>query len=496
MLQKSLKKIEIIYPGIKLKNHFFFIFILFFVNFIANFVKPYSELFDSALFKLQLIYPAVGLQPYTDFVFIYPFGPSLISFLITKLTHGLLNPINIVWPIHFFLQLILVKKILQNKLIAFSKIPFLYFILILETLVYSKFGGEPFSLILTFISLIELYKSYKKEKVYFPTFLYPTLLVFFKWDRLFFCTCVFSLFFILCKFKKINHTFSNLIKILFIAATSFSFLLVSLYVFNPDNFFNTINYIFIDPFIIAKYRSLPFVFGRPLFSIYNLYYFLIFIYILFFAYLFRAKIDSKQIFFYCVGLSLIPPTFGRSDVGHFIPFYFSSFFLIYSLPSSTEKYFNKNSDVILVSLKSLTIAILFCFLYYEFSAPRLKDTCSRFHFESNAKSIFVGNAQYDNFFVNFPFLYLNYIHLKPATKFITDEPGLQNTCLIQDQIIEDINLAPKPTIFFINTSLILDKYNRNTYKSCRKIEEYIAVNSELIGQCRLSDYNLDVRVSR
>lgn len=494
------QKISKIFPVVEFKKnltiHKFFIPLLFFVNFVAYFIKPQSELFDSALFKLQLLYPAIGFKIYEDFVSIYPLGPSLISIFITKLTNGFVDPLNLVWLFHLFLQLLLVKNIIQANLVNVTKIPFLYLFLIFETLIYAKLGGEPFSLLLTFITLIEFFKGYQNNKLSLQTFIYPSILIFFKWDRLLFCGFVFGIFFIMCKIKKINVMHLNLIKIIFVSIASFVLLFISLYVFNPSNFFNSLRYIFIDPFIISKYRSLSFNLDQPIISAYNIYYVSLFLYLCIFLFLMNTKANSEKVFFYCMGLSLIPPTFSRSDLSHFIPFYFSSFFLLFSLPYFIDEYLTKHFDKLVLLIKSLSIILVTCFLIVEMKAPLLVNTCANLNFENKPKSIFVGNAQYDSFFINFPLLYLNYFYLKPATKYISDEPGLQNECSIQDEIISDISKAPKPTIFFINKTLLIDKNNKNTYTNCKKTEEYIATNTKIIGQCNLSEYNLDIRLSR
>lgn len=496
MHQLNLKNINLPEFMKNSEAHKFFILLIFLVNFFANFTSPYSQLFDSALFKLQLMYPVVGLQPYKDFVFIYPFGPSLISIFITKVSHGLLNPLNLVWVIHLLLQLILIKKIIESNLTSISKIPFFYFFLLVETLVYVKFGGEPYSTLLTFITLIEFFKVFQNNRLYFSTFIYPTLLVFFRWDKLLFCLCAITLFFILCKVKKINLQYESLYKIIVFSTIPFFFLLLSLCLFNPNNFFHTLQYIFVDPFTIAKYRNLPFVFSHALFSLYNLYYLLIFVYLFIFAFLIYTKFNSKKIFFFCMGLCLIPPTLGRSDVGHFIPFYCSSFFLFYSLPAFLDNYLTKNLDRLVIFIKSISIILIVFFVGMESRAPVLINTCADLKIERKPKSIFVGNVTYDSFVLNFPLLYLNYLYLKPATKYISDEPGLQNTCSIQNEIISDINKAPKPTIFFINKTFITDKNNKNVYSNCGKIEEFLDAHTKIIGQCNVSEYNLDVRISK
>ena len=143
------QKISKIFPVVEFKKnltiHKFFIPLLFFVNFVAYFIKPQSELFDSALFKLQLLYPAIGFKIYEDFVSIYPLGPSLISIFITKLTNGFVDPLNLVWLFHLFLQLLLVKNIIQANLVNVTKIPFLY--LFLQSLHCSLSSNELASLV-------------------------------------------------------------------------------------------------------------------------------------------------------------------------------------------------------------------------------------------------------------------------------------------------------------------------------------------------------------
>ena len=196
-----------------------------------------------------------------------------------------------------------------------------------------------------------------------------------------------------------------------------------------------------------------------------------------------------------MGFSLLPPSLSRSDIGHFIPFYFSSFFLIYSVPVFIDKYLARHFNKLLFLIKFTSLILITSFIIFELKNTSLSNSCSNFNVD-NPKSIFVGNAQYDRFTLNFPLLYLNYSYLKPATKYISDEPGLQNTCAIGDEIINDLVSAPKPTIFFINKTLITDKNNKVLYSNCGKIEEYIINHTKIIGQCILSDYNLDVRLSK
>jgi len=473
------------------KNYYF---LLFLVNFFAIYINPYSPLFDSALFRLQLIYPTLGLEQYKDFIHIYPFGPSIISIIFSKITLNLFNPIYSVWIFHFILQLIFLKKIIESKFVPKDKNIFLYLFLIFETIYYSKLGGEPFSFLLTFITLFEFLKSLETKKIFFSTFIYPTLLIFFKWDRLVFCISVFILFFILCQIKKIKYEFIHLIKIILVSFFSFVFFIFSLYLFSQNNFLNAFKYIFVVPFIIEEFRKIPFIIGFPILSLYNIYFFLLAIYVLFLPYLALKKVKRNKIFFYCISLSLIPPTFFISDIGHFTAFYLSSFFLIFSFPEFITKNLYSYINKYAFFSKFIFFSFLLLFLVSELNAPKITNTCSNIFFEEKPKSIFVGNSQYDNFYVNFPLIYLNYLHLKPATKYIAEDPGIQNSCLFGNEIINDINLAPKPTIFLLNESL-LNVYNNRPLSNCRKIENYISSHTKLINHCKISDFNIAVRIS-
>ena len=175
-------------------------------NFFAFiFIEPHFQLFDSALFKLQLIYPTQGWAPYKDFVFIYPFGPSLVSLFIDKLSFGAFNLITFIWPLHFLLQLVLINQI--RKIYLNKNIHVIVSILVIETLVTAKLGGEPFSTLLTFIVFLEYFITYQNKKITWKTFVYSTVLCFVRWDRLVFC--IFTLFLYRAFCKKKTCRFRN-----------------------------------------------------------------------------------------------------------------------------------------------------------------------------------------------------------------------------------------------------------------------------------------------
>ena len=87
----------------------------------------------------------------------------------------------------------------------------------------------------------------------------------------------------------------------------------------------------------------------------NIYYFILLAYILVGCFLIKEKFNDRKVFFYFLGISLFIPTLSRSDVGHFLPFYISSLFLIYSLPSFFSRFYLKSKKLI------LSINGIFCF---------------------------------------------------------------------------------------------------------------------------------------
>ena len=124
----------------------------------------------------------------------------------------------------------------------------------------------------------------------------------------------------------------------------------------------------------------------------------------------------------------------------------------------------------------------------------IKNTCNSFNNIKNAyKSIFVGNSQYDNFNINYPYLYLQNLNLKPATKYISDEPGIQNDCARAEEIIRDIDAAPKPTIFYLNKTILKDKNNTNQYQNCGLLEKYFSTKTKVIGYCEVNQSEIEVR---
>lgn len=121
--------------------------------------------------------------------------------------------------------------------------------------------------------------------------------------------------------------------------------------------------------------------------------------------------------------------------------------------------------------------------------------CTGF-FPSDARSLFVGQASYSQFIKNSPVFYLLHPDLRPATPFISDEPGVQNSCTLGSRIAADLMLAPRPLVIVLDTEPSGPEPNlTRTMESCGKIEAAIAaMPAVMLGTCQVADdYSSDVR---
>jgi hypothetical protein len=110
-------------------------------------------------------------------------------------------------------------------------------------------------------------------------------------------------------------------------------------------------------------------------------------------------------------------------------------------------------------------------------------------FPHDARSLFVGQASYNRFIVNSPVFYLMRPDLRPATPFISDEPGVQNSCTLGSRIAADLIHAPRPLVLVLDTNPYLQEPNlTRTMTSCGKIEAAIAaMPADVLGTCQVAD---------
>jgi hypothetical protein len=100
-----------------------------------------------------------------------------------------------------------------------------------------------------------------------------------------------------------------------------------------------------------------------------------------------------------------------------------------------------------------------------------------------AKSLFIGRTQYDRYIYNNASLYMLRPDLIPATRFISDEPGLQNSCHFGEQILVELQQSSKPMLALLDISAAPNEASeRNksaTMKSCGQIEYFLSTQPSI-----------------
>ena len=111
-------------------------------------------------------------------------------------------------------------------------------------------------------------------------------------------------------------------------------------------------------------------------------------------------------------------------------------------------------------------------------------------------SIFVGRTQYDRFLLNRVALYHVRLDVKPATAFISDEPGIQNDCLFGERIASNLANAPRPMLTFLDTRPGSTEPNlTRNMKSCGKIEDFLEMAPHrVLGSCAIDRRPIEVRL--
>jgi hypothetical protein len=101
--------------------------------------------------------------------------------------------------------------------------------------------------------------------------------------------------------------------------------------------------------------------------------------------------------------------------------------------------------------------------------------------------MFLGQTSYDGYPENYPILYLMRPDLRPATRFISDEKGVQSSCALGSRIAADLVRASRPLVVVLDTKPWTTGDNLDHKTSCGKIEATIAaLPAVTLGTCRLA----------
>jgi hypothetical protein len=122
--------------------------------------------------------------------------------------------------------------------------------------------------------------------------------------------------------------------------------------------------------------------------------------------------------------------------------------------------------------------------------------CTNLVANTFAKSIVVGRKQYDRFIFNNAALYFTRPDLNLATKYMSDEPGLQNSCVYGQKIAEELGGVQKPMLALLEEGeQIMEANATKTMKSCGKIEHFFSSHAyKTVGNCKSFGNTYEIRV--
>ena len=487
------------------------------------------DYFDGTLRILSRVYISKGLIPYKDFSVVYPPG---MFFVFGKIFPYISNEIINLHIGGFYLLFYLFTSLLiylvghesHNIGLSLSLIT-IYFSLIIRIFGHS----DAFSIIFPVVAvLLYILNSPDRNKYfYLINFLTFAGSVWFRWEWMFmllifevsieFILNVIKKYkFIRLKRKSLATYRSSIIKITLSSALGYLSGWFSLmYYFNIYNVAErAIDFIIKIPITLtSSFRDLPLPTPKhPLKPEMLFYLSLVYIIVLLsktFFYFKKQKQNinveelSKIVLALSVLLIFIVYALGRSDWPHFIPLWFYLGIIWVVINLKLRLFDDKILLLILIPvlplggwyIKSSKILIP----RNNFAMFQMNDQiseCKNMVYKVGSGSIFVGRISYERYLWNNASLYLTRTDLKPATSFITEEPGIHNSCKYGLMIYNELVISNKPMIAFLNMNL-QDGENKTTknMSSCGYIEKYLNENSfEILGKCRSVDSEFEVRL--
>ena len=207
-------------------------------------------------------------------------------------------------------------------------------------------------------------------------------------------------------------------------------------------------------------------------------------------------------------LALLPYSVNRADPVHFLPL---TAMLLVSLLAAAAMYGSATSRWLITATLGIVLAPSAGLLAKQavlqqvpinggvFTADlkRLTTECSSL-IPTDSQSLFVGQKSYKGYVTNIPLLYVAKPDLRPATRFISDEPGVQNTCRYGSRVASELQRAPRPMAVVLDESpWSLEPNLSAKMASCGRIESELA--SELpapLGTCTIGARSFEIGVIR
>ena len=495
----------------KLFTKLFLIFSIFFLIYffflLSTSTLPINE-FDGALKLISQYYTSLGLTPYKDFGVVYPPGYFILVGNIFKFISIFQR--NIIYSFFYlFVIYFYIKIFLQSiHVTGNAKRIIISVFLISLTLVSTRFFYyDLFSILIIpiYLTFISLKNQRYRSVIYSLMFITPL----FRWDTALIILMVsgFVIFTnLLFKIEKNSLKTSIGVSVSIILG----FVLLFLYIYRLNSYSKAFDFIVnIPTFIIKPFRNLPIPpfkirpFENMMFYTTGL---------LFLSYLFviinnikgfnvinklKNRLFRFQFISLLIVILLIPYTLGRVSFGHTVPIWYLliTFFLIYT--RKITKY------VYLIIFLSFIPFITYYKNNIKLFVPKINNAeaiynknaidCEKYK-NVDAKSIFIGRTSYNFYEYNNVYLYYFYRNLLPATSYISDEPGIQDSCKYGSIISNELSSSKKPMIAFLATNPQIGFQNKKLV-SCNKIEEYLIGSPyQIIGNCKSYGFEYEIRL--
>ena len=476
---------------------FFFCFCaLIFINewMLAYQLRFIPDIFDDSLKLLSGLYTSFNFIPYTDFAIVYPPGLLILSKMLS---------LNFASRYHAFAAIYLLLSIPIFVFVVWkSKSWFVSGALLLLLALSISIAGDVLLNISWFVLFVATFfyleKNGRVGKWAIPVMI--GVLCFFKWERVVVFAVLMAVGWMITHFTSHGSSkrFLYLCKATIIASlASFGIFLLYL-IMAGSEIGSALYFVFSVPLKILPYRSLPLPSLFPLqgnllgveYSVYFSLFLLVGLGLLVTRSILKEQ-KFEHLLFLIMPLVVLPYALGRADSIHAFPL-LSTLLLSLILFSIVEK----RAIALLVVLVVYFVVNynLFSYdpsrflhrssTYVDVLDLSLQD-CRQATQDVDYQSLFVGRTNYSAYIYSHVMLYFINPKIKPATKYISDEPGLQNDCGDGENIARDLARAPKPMLSFLETQpQPTEKNMSSNMVSCGYIEKWLANNPyREIGTC-------------
>jgi len=362
--------------------------------------------------------------------------------------------------------------------------------LLISSLWYQQVSGDAFALPLMFLLILCIVH----QKLSTTVALLAGILAFFRWDfPLFTSVLMWGMvgYEYVC-FKKETYVKTALALTLGLSA---GLGILALYAFTQGTLTQAFDAIVTIPTrIILPYRSLPLPLPWHAPRILNA-----LVYVALLGWILCAVLAEKKnirdVVVLCIPFIFLPYATGRADWSHALPL-FSSVLFVTLYVKTKQRYIHH------VTLGMLVLFFLRILLPQHIWEPQAQSNmythiaeCAQRVQTYNAQSLFVGREQYNRYIINVASLYFTRPDLRPATPYVSDEPGLQSSCIYGERIQQDLVRTPKPMLSFIELGeQPLEPNATQTLRSCGHIERFLSTSPYTsLGQCYAYGHTFDVR---